>query len=425
MSISKTLVVNINKDRAKAQDKMYIYKNDVGVDIYIELSNLNYNFDGIRNDFKFANALFKTPSDVIHTVNGLSISNKRIKFSFTRDIIELMQEVGSYELQFQVFDKDKNRLTIPPYYFEVKEPLGNTELQFDLAVADYARADYSYVGEEDEFLFAIEDGYIKTTWNIGDLITSSKLNNMENGISLALEQSSAEIDLTYTSDRPSTVEIGGLPKGYTSDGISLVQLIDDMLHPYASPSISLSMSPSTTLYELGYVVSSIKLTTKTTVGSEKISKTTLLKGSTIISESTNGDITLDVKNINSNTTFKASVYDGKKTVNSNSLSVSFVDPIYIGSLSGITANNIKSMTKKVVNPSNQSFTYNINNKMMCIAFPSNWNLKNIIDPNGFDITSSFISQTINLYCLDGTNKTYTVYYSNLTSQNNFTVKFNF
>ena len=55
MSISKTLIVNINSDKAKAKDKMYIYRNDTGVDMYIELSNLNYSFDGSKNNFRFAN----------------------------------------------------------------------------------------------------------------------------------------------------------------------------------------------------------------------------------------------------------------------------------------------------------------------------------------------------------------------------------
>ena len=83
------------------------------------------------------------------------------------------------------------------------------------------------------------------------------------------------------------------------------------------------------------------------------------------------------------------------------------------------------MTKKIVNVGSQSYTYTINNKKMCIAFPSGWTLKNIIDPNGFDITQSFTSETVNIYCLDGNSKPYTVYSSEFTSQSSFTVKFNF
>ena len=54
---------------------------------------------------------------------------------------------------------------------------------------------------------------------------------------------------------------------------------------------------------------------------------------------------------------------------------------------------IKNMTKKIVNVSSQSFTYNIDTKRMCIAVPSGWNLKSVIDPNNFNITSSFVKST--------------------------------
>ena len=83
------------------------------------------------------------------------------------------------------------------------------------------------------------------------------------------------------------------------------------------------------------------------------------------------------------------------------------------------------MTKRVVNVSNQNYIYNITNKRMCIAVPSGWALKTIIDTNGFDITNSFMEDAVSIYCLDGVSRPYTVYYSEPTSQNNFTVKFNF
>lgn len=422
MSISKTLIVSINKDKAKAQEKMYIYKNDVGVDIYVELSNLGYKFDGVKNNFRYANALFKTPSEAVHIVNQLPIVNKRIKFSFTQDIVDLIQEIGNYELQFQLFDVNQNRLTIPSYYFEVKEPLGNTTLEFDLALADYAKADYSYISEEEEMLFAIDDGYVRTNWNVGDLITSNRLNNMENGISLALEQKNEDI---YVSNKPSTVEIGGIPIGYVSDGISLTELIDAMLHPYKAPNVSVSMSPSTTLYELGSVIKTLTLNVKTTQGSENISDVTLLRDGNNLKTSSIANFSQTVEDIKANSTFNAYARDEKKITYSNTLYINFVDPIYIGALSNVTTSEIKKMTKIIANPSSQSYTYNITNQKMCIAFPSNWKLKSIFDVNGFDITSSFSSQLFNMICLDGKSKSYTVYCSNITSQKNFTVKFNF
>lgn len=422
MAISKPLVVSINQDRTRPNEKMFIYRNDFGVDMYIDLSNLTYKFDGSKN-FKYANALFKTPSGEVHAINSLGIIEGKIKFSFTQDIVTLMQELGKYELQFQLFDSEKNRLTIPSYYFEVKEPLGNTSVDMTKGVVDYARVDYSYI-EDDTTLFAIEDGYIKTTWITGDIISSQRMNNIENGIEMAINKEIEMPEVIYTSNKPSTVAIGGIPLGYTSNGISIVELLDNMLHPYKEPVISLSASPNTTLYELGNTISTLRLTVSVTQGSDDITKVALLKDGTTIATSTS-NISNTQSNIKSDTTYSSYVTDGTKQINSNSISIKFINPIYIGSLSDISATNIKAMTKKIVNPSSQSYTYNITNKRMCIAIPSNWSLKTIIDPNSFDITQSFTETTANIYCLDGMTRTYTIYYSGLTSQSNFTVKFNF
>ena len=420
MAISKPLIVSINQDKTRPNEKMFIYRNDIGVDMYIELTNLTYKFDGSKN-FKFANALFKTPSDIVYTVNNLSIIDGKIKFSFDEEVVSHIQEIGKYELQFQVFDFDKNRLTIPSYYFEVREPLGNTRIDFEEGIVDFAHVDYSHITEDTSMaLFAVEDGYIKTNWQTGDLITSERMNNIEDGISMAL---SKETNITYVSDKPSTVAIGGLPLGYTSDGISIVELIDNMLHPYKAPSVSLSITPSNTLYELGVTISSLTLKATTTQGSNDITSLVFLKnGSPLPNTSIS---TLTQSNIRTDVTYSAYVSDNINRINSNSINIKFINPIYIGSLSEVNSTNIKAMTKKIVNVGSQSYTYTINNKKMCIAFPNGWTLKNIIDPNGFDITQSFTSETVNIYCLDGNSKPYTVYSSEFTSQSGFTVKFNF
>ena len=420
MAISKPLIVSINQDKTRPNEKMFIYRNDIGVDMYIELTNLTYKFDGSKN-FKFANALFKTPSDIVYTVNNLSVIDGKIKFSFNEEVVSHIQEIGKYELQFQIFDVDKNRLTIPSYYFDVKEPLGNTQVNFEEGIIDFAHVDYSYITEDTNVaLFAVEDGYIKTNWQTGDLITSERMNNIEDGISMAL---SKEANVTYISDKPSTVAIGGLPLGYTSDGISIVELIDNMLHPYKAPSISLSMTPSNTLYELGATISSLTLKATITQGSNDITSLVFLKDGNPLPSTSNQ--TLTQSNIRNNVTYSAYVSDNINRINSNSINIKFINPIYIGSLSEVNSTNIKAMTKKIVNVSSQSYTYTINNKKMCIAFPSGWTLRNIIDPNGFDITQSFTKETINIYCLDGNSKPYTVYSSEFTSQSSFTVKFNF
>lgn len=184
MSITKKLIVTLEDDVATPSERIFIYKGDVGVDIIIELENFNYKIDSIseKNMINRIEAYFKTPQGIVRQYNDEVdvINGDRIKFSFSKNVINDMQIIGRYELQFHLFDKENNRITIPSYYFYVKEPLHNTseEQEYDSRV-DYAIADYSKV-KDDIVLFEVsENGYIKTNWQSGDLITSAKLNKIE------------------------------------------------------------------------------------------------------------------------------------------------------------------------------------------------------------------------------------------------------
>ena len=184
MSITKKLVVTLEDDVATPSERIFIYKGDVGVDIIIELENFNYKIDSIseKNMINRIEAYFKTPQGIVKQYNDEVdvINGDRIKFSFSKNVINDMQIIGQYELQFHLFDKENNRITIPSYYFYVKEPLHNTseEQEYDSRV-DYAIVDYSRV-KDDIVLFEVsENGYIKTNWQSGDLITSAKLNKIE------------------------------------------------------------------------------------------------------------------------------------------------------------------------------------------------------------------------------------------------------
>ena len=196
-----------------------------------------------------------------------------------------------------------------------------------------------------------------------------------------------------------------------------------MLHPYKKPSISLSINPSTTFFELGSVAS-FTANVSVNKGSNDISEIVLMKDSTVLATSKD-NISYKLSNISSDTTIKSYVNDKTNIVNSNNINIKFINPIYIGSTSSIGASDIKAMEKRVVNVGNQIFEYTVTNKRMCIAVPSEWVLKNIVDNNGFDVTSSFTRTIINLYCLDNTLRAYTVYYSEPTSQNKFKVEFKF
>ena len=157
MSISRTLMVTLNQDRANTEDKFYIYRDDVGVDVYVEISNLEYQFNKKKNGYKKADVLLKTPSGDIYKVENLQIRETKIKFSFTQDIVDKMQEIGKYELQFQLYDNALNRISLPPYKLEVKEPF-EVPTEDEEARVEYSRVGYAPVADDTIDLFAIEDG---------------------------------------------------------------------------------------------------------------------------------------------------------------------------------------------------------------------------------------------------------------------------
>ena len=180
MAITKNLVVTLKDDIAELKDKMFIFRNDVGVEMIIELKDFEYSIDAIgnKNNFSKVSAIFRTPSGKLYSYNDIKVSSGKIRFVFTQDLIDVMQEIGEYELQFQLYDKLNNRLTIPSYNFYVKEPLCLP----NEAIVGEGRVGFSYVAEDETYLFSIENGYIKTEWEVGDLITKGKLNKIENAI---------------------------------------------------------------------------------------------------------------------------------------------------------------------------------------------------------------------------------------------------
>lgn len=271
------------------------------------------------------------------------------------------------------------------------------------------------------------------------LFPVTKINNVKNedGQTLGevLEDKAQKIhDHDYVSDVPSTVEVGGIEKGFTTEGMTLEEIVFKLLHKYVAPGIGFSGTPNGGTYEIGSSVPTINFTATGRREADKIQRVRIYKNNSIVKEELNSEITGNVvvtytdTNLQANATYKADVYDGKNTVTSDNIGFTFVHPLYIGSLgaeiSQPTSEVIKSMTKKVVGRSNQEMTYTIDNKRFCIACPPGWTLRQILDPNQFDITSSFAKLTVPVQCLDGSSQQYNVYLSAPTSQTNFKVKFN-
>lgn len=124
--ITKNVTIKITDDRAVLSEKIIIYQNDKGIDIYFTINGFNYKFNkdnlsGVAVDGRLAK-----PSGEIITVNNMSISGtNKIKFTIDETMTDELVEIGTHKLQISLYDDGTktNRVTMPPITFEVKEQL--------------------------------------------------------------------------------------------------------------------------------------------------------------------------------------------------------------------------------------------------------------------------------------------------------------
>lgn len=124
--ITKNVNIKITDDRAVLSEKIIMYQNDKGIDIYFTISGFNYKFNkdnlsGVAVDGRLAK-----PSGEIITVRNMSISGtNKIKFTIDDTMTDELVEIGTHKLQISLYDDatKTNRVTMPPITFEVKEQL--------------------------------------------------------------------------------------------------------------------------------------------------------------------------------------------------------------------------------------------------------------------------------------------------------------
>lgn len=177
MAITKDLEIKINGDKAAFTDKFYIYQNDRGIELNIKVSVPKLQISKRNTSFltKFegssGGARILKPNGSVIDQNNIHISDNFIKFTINHELTDDLDEIG---------------ISIPPIQFEVKKLLANIDeddMSKELGRADFTNADTCFVSDDGKEMEIFVDGkYIKTVWESGDLITSVKLNKIEEAI---------------------------------------------------------------------------------------------------------------------------------------------------------------------------------------------------------------------------------------------------
>ncbi|MDO4295009.1 MAG: hypothetical protein Q4D90_02485 [bacterium] len=243
-------------------------------------------------------------------------------------------------------------------------------------------------------------------------------------------------DTLYKNQTPSTVALGGIPKGYVppAAGVEAIDMIDKLLHAYVGPTVTAAMTPANGgVVEVGTSHSVTGVTVNITLGSAAITKIEVFDGSTSLATKTSGitaganAITFDAAlTVTATKQLSVTVTDADgKTVTAKTGTYNFVNAYYYGAVAADvvapTTAQVKALTKSVTAKSNKSFTYNCTDQKMVFAYPASYGaLAKILDPNNFDVTDTF---TRNDVTVDGV--AYYVYINSASTVSAFKMTFNY
>lgn len=130
MAITKDLEIKINGDQASFTEKFYVYQYDRGIELNIKVSLSKIQI-GSRNtsliaelDGASCGAVILKPNGTVIRRDSIPIVDDVIKFTIDRSLTDDLDEIGTYSIQFHLYDGEDNRITIPPVTFEVKSLIG-------------------------------------------------------------------------------------------------------------------------------------------------------------------------------------------------------------------------------------------------------------------------------------------------------------
>ena len=356
MSITKDLEIKISNGVAKLSEDVYVYQKDRGVELRLKLNLIRTNYrSAVRSslfevDRLFAGATILKPNGQLIDRERVEVIDNIITFTIDEELTNEVDEIGTYKIQFHLYDLEDNRISIPPIEFEVKELLTshvNEDGASKFGVVDKSSADACLVSDDGKEMEIFVDGkYIKTVWNSGDLITSVKLNKVEE----AIEYLDNKLSSILTDDYLLNIEM--IPYSTANDSnISTVKdALDKLL--YVDLSISLNSNVSTTL-EKGRVIDSITFNWS--------------YNKRVVSQIFNNEVLdADVRvyayssPLSSNKTFTLSANDGSKSFN-KSISFSFLNGRYWGVSNSSTtydSNFINTFSKELSSSRGKTFTVN-------------------------------------------------------------------
>lgn len=193
-------------------------------------------------------------------------------------------------------------------------------------------------------------------------------------------------------DIPFNCEVGGIMPGDTFNaGTSVNDIIKAISTKYYDPEVLLSIDKEKVVKK-GTTIDTVEMTAIVTKNTNDIVSVTFTGVGSDVSEvvdgvTDGGTFTYDtVEPIASDTTLMVEVDDGKKTV-TDTVSITFVDPIYYGVSATPDVTDVTALTELVELAGNKTVVYTADNEYL--IYMTTGTVTSIKDVNGFENIDSF------------------------------------
>jgi hypothetical protein len=204
--ISRDLTLTITDTNVSLDKTITLYRYDRGITLNLTLKSEVYDIakektEGeetvVVGEIVQARAIILRPNKKLSATERKDIKNGVYELYLDDTYTDHLGEVGTYQIQLQLYSDNPNDecITIAPFTFEVKNPIGIP--QDSVAYVDQATVDnYATSYAADLPTGDLANGeYLETSWIGGDLITSGRLNKIESVIDYLVGESANHMTL--------------------------------------------------------------------------------------------------------------------------------------------------------------------------------------------------------------------------------------
>lgn len=194
--------ITVGQDECVIDRPIMLYRGDRDLEVEFSLVGNSFMFGTDGNvlasmQAKYAQLVVNTPSGLNMFSDIVACRKGNVIFTIRGEMIDEIKEVGMYAFQIRLLDATQtSRVTLPPVYngIEIRQPIAaeDQENVTGDGVVDYAEMN-RYTSESGPTFNSLGD-YNKTTWQQRDVISTYRMNKIEDALFTINENCHDRID---------------------------------------------------------------------------------------------------------------------------------------------------------------------------------------------------------------------------------------